>query len=625
MESMITTLVYLVGTIFVVMFAVRFFNNKPADKSYEPKDIVAKVALSQDPRLEPVLPKYLTEKSRYNVYQGTFVLLTVVLYYIISLIFPILITNFLERDIAASYHVALVLGTLAFINLSPKIPHIKDTLKTLKDDLHNRADIPDRAVNVFNILRYNEINKTSAEFKELSDEIISEEVDGRVRCDIDHNYFFYPKERIERKWARLIYLMHAIKHWEENQQFKRHLYSASLKWPALHAYYRDILLPKMTSYREGDLDEGTVAETKKEIDTILLKIYWLVTLLLFMANRVAEDPCVHLKRIGWIVSPENYFKFSTRQVVFTGSMVFASILGGACLGSIILLKMAEIDSTAFTIKPKMILYWLMYGIPMYIVPLAVTLFIKRYMSFSGKWAVRRPEDPWASFSGRPWDTYFFVSLFSYVITVATLVGVMYIVSLSTTIKTPDPVAQITVYSGLAFITSVFICFLIDTPSPGWETSWRYYLESFFPAALQGALNVLMIMFAFLLFSKHQSFDIFKLESEELGRLIIYSVIGFIIGMTMFYTSKIGTKFYERREGEVARSSEDWWTIYIDSAKKRVKTTKPAKNHFDIFPDNELKELAQIHDTVKFYDKEGLIMTGKVEKMDGDTIRIVIQT
>ncbi|MEJ2691792.1 MAG: hypothetical protein P8166_01765, partial [Candidatus Thiodiazotropha sp.] len=412
MDTMITSLVYLAGTIFVVMFAVRFFNNKPADRSYEPMEASVKVALSRDPRLEPVLPKYLTEKSRFNIYQGAFVLFTVVLYYLLSLIFPTLISNFLGKDIAVSYQVALVLGTLAFINLSPKIPYIKETLKGWKDDLHTRADIPDRAVSVFSILRYNELNKSSVEFKTLSSEILGEEDANPKRQDIDKSYFSCRKERIERKWARLVYLMHAIEGWSKQQQFKRYLKSESLKWLALHAYYRDNLIPKMEHYREGDLIEDAVAETSKEIDTVLIKIYWLVTLLLFMANKVAEDPCVHLKRIGWIVSPERYFMFSSKQIIFTGSLVFVSILLGAGLGSIVLMKIAEIDSTSYTIKPDMIFYWLLYGIPMYVVPLTVTLFIKRYMSINDKWAVRRPEDPRESFANRPWDTYFTVSLCS---------------------------------------------------------------------------------------------------------------------------------------------------------------------------------------------------------------------
>jgi hypothetical protein len=623
MELFTTLLIYLAGTVFVVMFAVRFFNDKSNDKLYEPRDADVKDALAKDPRLDPALPKYLTEKSRYNMFLGVFVSFTVLLYYFISLIFPTLITNGLGNDIETSYHVALVLGTLAFINLSPKIPHLKDTLKDWRDDLHKRAEIPDRALKVFDILRFYEINKSSAEFKANCDEIFPERVAGYERCDIEPSYFSYRKDKIERKWARLVYLMHAIDQWGKSQQFRRHLESTSLKWLALYAYYRDRLIPKMERYGDWKLDKDKVEETTREIDIISIKIYWLVTLLLFMASRVAEDPRVHLKRIGWIVFPENYFKFSSRQIIFTGSAVFLSIVVGAGLGSVILMSLDKIDSSSFSISPGMILNWLIYGIPMFVVPLAVTLFLKRYLSMHNSWPVKRPEDPRESFVMRPWNVYFSVSLSSYFATVTALVGIMFVVSLVRPIETSQPYAQIMLYSGLAFITSTFICYLIDTPSPGWETSWRYYLKNIVPSLLQGGINVLMIMFAFLLFNGHQRFGLSLLDRKEMGDLIIYAVIGFIIGIAMFLTSRIGTKFYERRTGDAQRSTDGWWTISIESARKRVRANSSDGNYLEVVADEELKELAEVGDTIGFYNKTGLVMMGNVDEIDEESIRIVI--
>jgi hypothetical protein len=291
MDNLSTPLIYLVGTFFVVMFAIRFFNNKSNDKSYEPKDDDAKDALSTDPKLEPALPKYLTEKSRYNIYQGLFIFCTVVLYYIMSLVFPTLISFILKTNIADNFHVALVLGTLAFITLSPNIPYIKNVMKDWKDDLHVRADIPGSAMNVFNVLRFNEINKYSEEFIANYSKILAEkDNNGHTRSDIDQSYFTYRKERVESKWARLVYLVYVIGQWEKSQQFNRHLKSESLKWLALRAYYRDNLIPKMERYRDGTLSEDRIEEIKNEIDVISIKIYWLVTLLLFMANKAGEDP-----------------------------------------------------------------------------------------------------------------------------------------------------------------------------------------------------------------------------------------------------------------------------------------------------------------------------------------------
>ena len=337
-DTAITSLVYLVGTFFVIMFAARFFN----DPEYIPDDDYVRDVLGQDPKMSPALPKYVTEKTRYHVYLGTFIFFTIVLYYFISLVFPALVSDIWGKEIEVKFSVALVIGTLAFISLSTKIPYIKKILTEWKADLHKRAKIPDKAMYVFDCLRFTEINKSSEQFRKTLDEILSSEIGGEIRSDIEKDYFYFDKDRIERKWARLAYLMYAIEQWSTDPQFERHLKTESLKWLSLRSYYRDMLIPTMRQFRQGELDEDSVTTTKEEIDFLSIKVYWLVTILLFMANKASEDPCIHLKRIGWIVSPDKYFKFSSKQIVFTGSVIFFSILIGAAISALILLEITNI-------------------------------------------------------------------------------------------------------------------------------------------------------------------------------------------------------------------------------------------------------------------------------------------
>ena len=619
-ETAITSLVYLVGTFFVFMFAVRFFN----DPEYIPDDEYVKNVLGQDPKMSPALPKYVTEKSRYHLYLGTFIFITVVLYYFISLVFPSLVSNMLGLEIEIKYSVALVIGTLAFISLSTKIPYIKKILTEWKTDLHKRAKIPDKAMYVFNSLRFTEINKSSEEFRKYLDEILNSQIGGEVRSDIDKDYFYFDKDRIERKWARLVYLMHAIEKWSKVTQFERHLKTESLKWLTLRSYYLDKLVPKMKQFRQGTLDEDSIKTTKENIDALSIKVYWLITLLLFMANKAAEDPCIHLKKIGWIVTPDKYFKFSSKQIIFTGSAIFISILIGALISAVILLMISDIESAKFDIKPTMIFYWLIYGIPMFVIPSAVTMLLKRFLSMNGVWTVQHPEDPKIPFSQRPWNIYFFVGLASYLATFAIIQTLFLLISLVKEPVTAYPILAIAVYSGLGIIASLFLCYLIDTPSPGWETSLRYYLKSFFPALIQGMLNVTMITFAFLLLTDSDSFNVFSLDQEQFGRLVVYAVIGFIIGVFMYMTSRIGTKYYERRESEIIRSTEGWWTIRIDSIIKRVETMNLNDKLLDIIADDELINLANIDDTIEFYNRDKLAMSGNVEEINGEFVRISLQ-
>jgi hypothetical protein len=617
-ETTITLLIYLTGTFFVIMFATRFFNNN----HYGPKDIDAKNALSKDPKLEPALPKYVTEKSRYHVYHSTFVISTVILYYLISLIFPSLISNIVEGEFATSDRFALVIGTLAFINLSTRIPFIKKTLTDWKDDLHNRAQIPDKAMHVFDSLRFSELNHSSEAFKNNVHAILNLKKDGNLRSDIDKTYFEFDKDRIEYKWSRLVYLMHVVEKWMNNEQFKRHLKSDSLKWLYLYSYYRDNLIPNMEKYKQCKLDEETTITTKNEIDVFLIKIYWLITLLLFMANKAAEDPCIHLKRTGWRIEPEYYFEFSTKQIVFTGFTIFLSILTGAAIGSLLLFSISKVEMQYLTIDPTRISYWLMYGIPMFVIPLVVTMFSKRYLSMSGVWSIQRPESSKVPYEERPWDIYFYVSLLSYLATFAILSGIYILVSLTTDPSEQGAIPKIAAYCSLAIITSGFISYLIDTPAPGWETSLRYYLSSFLPALLQGLLNVVLIAFTFLLFSDINSFNILALKPPELGKLIIYSVIGFVVGVFIYLTSRIGTKSYERRTNPKERSSEGWLTIYLDSVDKRVQTINASDSGMQIKADDELKELAKIGDPVDIYDGK-FTLRGNIEEIDDKSISISI--
>lgn len=618
-ETTITSLVYLVGTFLVIMFAARFFNNP----KYIPEDDHVRDVLGQDPKMSPALPKYVTEKTRYHIYLGSFIAITVILYYFMSLIFPSLVSEIMGIEIKAKakFSVALVIGTLAFITLSAKIPQVKKILTEWKEDLHKRAKIPDKAMYVFDSLRFSEINKSSEQFRKNLDAILNSKIGNETRNDVDKDYFYFDKDRIERKWARLVYLMHAIEQWSKDLRFERHLKTESLKWLALRAYYFDQLVPKMKKFRKGDLDEGSIKSTKENIDVLSIKIYWLITLLLFMANKSAEDPCIHLKAIGWVVTPEKYFRFSSKQIIFTGSVIFASILIGSLISTVILLQMTHIVTTRFDIRPFMIFYWLIYGIPMFVVPLAVTMFTKRNLSMNGIWSVRRPEDPAIPFDRRPWDIYFFVGVASYVATFVVLAALYLIISLVKEPVTPNAIIAIAAYSGLAFIASLFICYLIDTPSPGWETNWRYYLNSIFPALFQGILNVTLVTFSFLLLNNENSFIIQDLNPEQLGRLIVYNVIVFIIGITMYLTSRIGTRYYERRENETTRSTEGWWTVSIGSVFKRVETMRLPGDLMNIIADEELKNIANVGDTIEFYNRNKLAMTGNIEEINDEFIRI----
>lgn len=616
----LTSLVYIAGTVFVVIFAAKTFNNP----MYAPDDEYILDALDKEPKMFPALPKYLAEKTRYRIYLGLFVVLTVAFYYFISLAFPLIVSNMIGGDgVGVSWSIAMVVGTSLFIAGSEKIPFTKIVLTEWKEWLHRRAKIPDTAMYVFDSMRYSEINKSSEQFRKNLDTILNSKIAGEVRSDIDKDYFKFDKSRIERKWARLVYLMHAIEQWSKDPQFERYLKSESLKWLALRSYYLDRLIPEMKRYKQGELQDEAVEAAKENINRMAIKIYWLITLLLFMATNAEDDPSVHLKRIGWIVAPDKYFKFSNKQVVFTGTMTFISILLGAILGGLLLLGFAGSEhAKQYNIAPKDIFYWMLFGIPLFTTPLVVTMFAKRMLSMDGTWGVQRPEQATTPFSRRPWDIYFTVGVASYVVTFVAMLAIYILTAIFKSGTEENHIFNLSLYAGLAFVTSLFISYLIDTPDPGWETNWRYYFKNLAPAAFQGIVNALVVTFIFLMLNG-SSFNLLDLKPAAIGRLMVYDVVVFIIGIAMYYTSRIGTKFYERRENGVMRSTEGWWTITVDSITKRVETAKLPGDSLEIMADDELRHISDIGDSIEFYDRNKLVMTGEVEEIHDDLIRVSI--
>jgi uncharacterized membrane protein len=90
---------------------------------------------------------------------------------------------------------------------------------------------------------------------------------------------------------------------------------------------------------------------------------------------------------------------------------------------------------------------------------------------------------------------------------------------------------------------------------------------------------------------------------------------------MYLASRIGTKYYERRENEIIHNTEGWWTISIGSIFKRVEAMKLPDNYMDIIADDELKNIVNIGDTIDFYNKDKVAMTGNIKEINDDFIRI----
>lgn len=612
---------YLVGSVFVIIFALSYFNAPPG---FRPNDKGVEAILKIDPEIKPALPKYATERSQYYLYSTIFVAITLLLYFFVSFIFPYAIVGMEFGKAELTTSAVIVFGTLMFIGMSPKIPVVKSLLESYKQNLYSKAQIPDKGMAVFRYLMYGELDRQSESFRINLKTMLSDECNFNFRDSLDEDYFSYDKDRIERKWSRLIYLVCCLEQWAKQEPFKRHIDSGALCWQQIRALCVEKLLPEMVKYKQGHLNSDKEKdELKTTLSQTLIKVYWLITLLLFMSNRGGECPDVHLKNIGWVVNPESYFKFTMKQVFFTGTVVLISILMGAFTGGMLLYaaQARGIIPGAINITPQELFTWVAFGIPMFVMPLLSTLHFKRYLSVHKTWEVYRPQQPKVPFSQRRWDIYFWVAIASYLFTLAVLISITWILPLPDGSNVADVIKPLAMYTMVSAVTSVYISYLLDTPALGWKNGYMFYLRNLIPAIIQGGANVVIISFCVVYFSDANSFDIRELDSSNMSKLLVYAVTVFLIGIAINMTTRIVLNHNDPRRVKRDLESGDWLTVTAGNISRRAEAVKESSNSIEIVADGDLKAVADIGDKIKFVKANKIPKSGIVSALKGSNLTI----
>lgn len=623
---------YLIGIFFVIYFATRYFNQPLKELEQDFPGEVKQVP-------EPALPCYMTECARYRLFLSFFVFCTLLFYLFISLAMPQLVEIWYPDINKPTVVFCVVLGTLAFINLSKKIPWLKDTMDDFREDLQKRAKIPERAFQVFQCLQRSELNTDSDEFKKRWREILDEQEGGRK--DLEENYFNFNKRTLERRWARLTYLIYTLEIWSKTEQFRRNINKPELHWLEIRENYREDFRPRFEELRDKSKKLEQVRKQNRNTDEIqeihqfisqeseklseivddtLTKVYWLVTLLLFMSNRSIEDPRVHLKNIGWIVDTDNYFEVSKNSVVILGITIFISILVGAVLGSLLAMAVSKFGIMIdVDVKSSDIMRWLFFGIPMYILPTLVTLTAKRHLSVHEIWPVMHPNQAPPSFSKRPLFIYILVAGISYLVTVVFLVLIYMFMSIIVDTM-QGRIIDIFGFSFLAFVTALYISYLIDSPVKDKPQNMRIYYNKLPGAIIFGLVNVGIIAFFFSLYYNKGEFDFWKMPDFQQGRLFVYSVIGLLIGCSIYMSTQTKNILYERRTDK-RRSEGEWITLRLGSVSRRVNILATTAGVYRIAITREIKMLVNNRDQIGIEFNNGKTVDGIIEEIRDDYLVI----
>ena len=624
-EDVYTMALYMVGSFIVVIFALNYFNAPPG---FVPQEKGVENILKADPEIKPALPKYATDRSRYSLYALAFVMITLLLYFFVSFIFPYVIAGMAGKDVTLTTNAAFVFGTLMFVSLSSRIPVVSNLLADYKQRLFKNAQIPDKGLSVFRDLRYGVLDKDSEIFQDTLRVMLSDECCFNIKDSLDEDYFSYDKKTIERRWARLAYLLCCVEQWSTQEPFKRHINSGSLCWQQIRELCLRQLLPAMIQYKsEGNLTDEEKVRLHTLLRRVLIKVYWLITLLLFMSNKSGEAPDIHLKRIGWIVNPEKYFDFSLNQVLFTGATVFMSILVGATFGGLSLYFLTAngfIEATA-ALGPKEIFRWVVFGIPMFVVPLLLVLYFKRYLSVYDVWNVCQPDQPKIAFSNRPWAVYLAVASICYAITLCLLVVIAAFVELPGEKTVREVIASLGMYTVVAGVTAIYVCYLLDSPSARWGKGFKFYFVNLPSAITQGTFNVLVVGYCLVYFSGIGSFDLTELEQGDKGRLLVYSVTAFLIGISVNLSTRVASKRFDRRAEERQDAAENWLTVFVGSFSKRVQAVRETINSIEVLADSQLFKLIRLGNQVKFERNNNDSFTGKVTALSGNIMTVTFDS
>jgi hypothetical protein len=188
----------------------------------------------------------------------------------------------------------------------------------------------------------------------------------------------------------------------------------------------------------------------------------------------------------------------------------------------------------------------------------------------------------------------------------------------------DAITPLAMYSLIAAMTSLYVSYLLDTPTPGWEKDYKFYLKNIFPAILQGCANVIIITFCVVYFSESKTFDLTALNDHEQSRLLVYSITAFLIGISMHMTSRIRTKHYDRREIKRVGDSSNWLTVTMGGICRRIVAKKESANSIEVIADNQLQAVADIGDEVQFSHTNENPVVGKISALNANTMTISLQ-
>lgn len=619
----ITLIYFIVGFSVVFVFSINYFNH-PGYKFVEEDKPLS--SADNDILLEPALPKYLTDRFEYNFYLAAYVVVTEVIYMMLVLFLPDLIS---EGDKTESHLIVvtqgnIVMAALLITGIAPNLPYIRKLLEYSKLYLHEKAQIPGKGQAVYRQVRdYTPCYSDNVISEILTDERFSvkDVENSRVnRPDLTADDFLLDKWTIAGRWAKLSYLMHFVDLWSKKIPFSGYMGNRELQYDSINKSYI-VLQPLIADYKSGSISAENDARLSTRLDATLHRAYRLVSCLLYLAAKTDAAVDSYLDELGYASNERKDFPIPWNTVIVMIGAVVLSIVVGSLLT--ILISWFGIVGVNGDIETEEIISWTFYGIPFIAIPVIAVLCVKRYLSTrSESWPLVTETETYNRYEDRPWHIYFLVALFAY------LIGATVLYILAITAKTLETEAihyismlkVVLAWSSVVFITAGYTAFRLDSARIPSHSAYKHYLIRSLGALSQGIATSAVVYFVYI-HAKGLPLNLVLTKPNDWGKIFVLCLIGFLLGVSINVATGFGRLRQRRCQGRRPVSREI--LLDIDQNKMGAKTINISQQGALVQSD-EIMNTTYIGDVLTLSNKAGEKANAKIIDIRRDRIHLLFE-
>jgi len=593
------------GFIVVFLFCLHYFN----EPKYKVVDTKLVKGSDKDRLVEPVCPRFMTNRYIYRYYLILFIVFSELLYIIVANLLP----DLTGKDTGAYYNAFA--SALILTGFLPSLPYIRRLMDKVKFIIHDKARIPDSGQNFYHFLRANPIRYLDSAVEDL----LEDKVYGK---GLEQGNFAPEGGHVEARWTKLSYLLFHVDKWSKSAPFRGSLKKREMHWPSIQSSYLT-LQESWNAFQSGNLSEDQQNLFENNLRELLFETYRLLACTLFDAERPYKDINIYTQELGYGAYSEQVFFPSNQKVALYAISTFIGILVGAAVAGLIAwLVGPAVSWLKITIRADQISMWVLYGVPFFLLPALFILTVKWYFSFSETlWPMVSPHRPYKKFSERPWGVYAFVTVLASIVGTLTLVAVGALLGHVKWAKILEfnTYQQTGKWSLVILVTAGFVAYRMDSLIS--RNKLKNILLTCSGALSQGLFSSLAIFFSFMWYFNAGSFDLTRLTDQRAGQLFCYLLLAFIIGNLLFLTSRFNSRILERRVYE--RRKTKAVSVELASGRKTYPGSLINASKRGVLVQTDMS--AQFREIVNILLKKGIPIEGVVISAKDGLIHLQLKT